>query len=178
MVSRGAGRRPPTENVAVDMAFVDAVAADLARVQRLARILTGDVTLAEDLVAEALARTLPLWRAGRVDDVPAYVRRVVANLASHQWRRRALARRRDHRALDWLMSPRDASAETVERDRTLRAVMNLPPRRRVVVALRFYDDLSEPRIAEVLGLSVGTVKSQLSRAMTQLRAELEHEELS
>jgi RNA polymerase sigma factor (sigma-70 family) len=60
----------------------------------------------------------------------------------------------------------------VERDRTLRAVMRLPPRRRAVVVLRFYDDLPEAEIAGLLGVSVGTVKSQLSRALEQLRADL------
>jgi RNA polymerase sigma factor (sigma-70 family) len=61
---------------------------------------------------------------------------------------------------------------TVERDRTLRAVMRLPVRRRAVVALRFYDDLTEQQIADTLGVALGTVKSQLSRALEQLRVEL------
>ncbi len=65
-----------------------------------------------------------------------------------------------------------------ERDRTLRAVMALPVRRRAVVLLRFYDDLSLHQIAEAMGVAEGTVKSQLSRALEQLRAELEGQEQS
>ena len=80
--------------------------------------------------------------------------------------------RRDHLALDWLGTSPDLEAVAAERDRTLRAVMRLPVRRRAVVVLRFYDDLPEARIAEVLGISTGTVKSQLSRALEQLRADL------
>ncbi len=103
----------------------------------------------------------------------AYVRRVVVNLATRRWRRRALALRRDHHALDWIGHSFDAESAAVERDRTLRAVMQLPVRRRAVVVLRFYDDLPEAKIAELLGVSVGTVKSQLSRGLEQLRAALE-----
>ncbi|MGB8860320.1 MAG: sigma factor-like helix-turn-helix DNA-binding protein, partial [Ilumatobacteraceae bacterium] len=68
------------------------------------------------------------------------------------------------------------SSELAERDRTLRAVAALPPQRRAVVVLRFYDDLSEAGIAEVLGIGLGTVKSTLSRAVEQLRTALEAQE--
>ncbi|MGZ7007927.1 MAG: sigma-70 family RNA polymerase sigma factor, partial [Ilumatobacteraceae bacterium] len=65
------------------------------------------------------------------------------------------------------------SSDAVEdRDRMLHAVMRLPTRRRAVVVLRFYDDLAEADIARVLGISVGTVKSQLARALEQLRVSL------
>lgn len=140
--------------------------------QRIARLLTGNADEAEELVAEAIARSLPRWRSGDVGDASAYVRQVVVNLASRRWRRVALARRRDHRALDWLAPPREAESNLVERDCTLREVMSLPARRRAVVVLRFYDDLSEAQIADVLGVTVGTVKSQLSRALKQLRERL------
>jgi RNA polymerase sigma-70 factor (sigma-E family) len=155
-----------------DSEFVDVLRPELPRVQRIARLLTGSADAADDVVAEAIARSLPRWRAGAVDDCPAYVRRVVVNLATRRWRRRALAMRRDHLALDWLGPSPDLEAAAAERDRTLRAVMRLPVRRRAVVVLRFYDDLPEARIAEVLGISTGTVKSQLSRALEQLRADL------
>jgi RNA polymerase sigma factor (sigma-70 family) len=127
---------------------------------------------AEDLVAEAIARSLPRWRTGQVGDVSAYVRRVTVNLASSRWRRRSLGRRRDHYALDWLPADRDPGSNLAERDLVLRAVMRLPVRRRAVVVLRFYDDLSESQIADVLDVKVGTVKSQLSRALEQLRGDL------
>jgi RNA polymerase sigma-70 factor (sigma-E family) len=155
-----------------DADFVAVLADDLPRIQRLARLLTGQVEAAEDVVAEAIARSLPRWRTGQVHDLGAYLRTVVVNLSSRGWRRRLLASRRDHHSLDWLTVQADVEAGTAERDRTLRAVMQLPVRRRAVVVLRFYDDLSEAQIAAVLGVRVGTVKSQLSRALEQLRSEL------
>lgn len=155
-----------------DIALVDALAGDLVRVQRMARLLVADPDAADDLVAEAIARTLPRWQAGRVADPAAYVRRVVVNLASRRWRRRALGRRRDHLALGWTAQVPDPAELVAERDRTLRAVMALPVRRRAVVLLRFYDDLPIERIAAVLGVDEGTVKSQLSRALEQLRTSL------
>ena len=168
MVDGGESVQVPTS----DAEFVELVRLELPRVQRIARVLTGNADAADDVVAEAIARSLPRWRAGGIDDCPAYLRRVVVNLSTRRWRRRAIAMRRDHLALDWLENGPDLEAVTVERDRTLRAVLRLPVRRRAVVVLRFYDDLTEARIAEVLGISTGTVKSQLSRALEQLRAEL------
>ncbi len=145
----------------------------LAQIQRMARVLVGDPDDAADLVADAIARTLPRWRAGRVRDVGAYVHRVTVNLAARRWRRRLLARQRDRAAMDWLPLQRDLAEDVADRDRTLRAVMRLPPRRRAVVVLRFYEDLPLGEIAAVLGVREGTVKSQLFRALEQLRADLE-----
>jgi RNA polymerase sigma-70 factor (sigma-E family) len=162
----------PVHGPTSDSDFVDVLRLELPRVQRIARLLTGSADAADDVVAEAIARSLPRWRDGGIDDCPAYLRRVVVNLSARRWRRRALAMRRDHLALDWLGRSPDLEAAAAERDRTLRAVMRLPVRRRAVVVLRFYDDLPEARIAEVLGISTGTVKSQLSRALEQLRADL------
>jgi RNA polymerase sigma-70 factor (sigma-E family) len=161
-----------------DAEFTDALEDELGRIRRMACVLVGDAELADDLVGEAIARTLPRWRAGRVEDCGAYVRRVVVNLASRRWRRLALGRRRDHAALDWLAAAPDVPGVVVERDRTLRAVMGLPVRRRAVVLLRFYEDLSVAQIASVLGISEGTVKSQLSRALEQLRGQLGDQERS
>lgn len=170
-VARDPGREiMPT--VVDDVELVDVLRAEMPRVQRIARLLTGDADAADDLVAEAVARLVPRCRTGEVDDAAAYLRRVVVNLAARRWRRRVLARRRDHYALGWLGRSTDVESFAAERDRTLRAVMRLPVRRRAVVVLRFYDDLTEAQIASVLGISVGTVKSQLSRALEQLRADL------
>lgn len=155
-----------------DADFIALLGKDLPRVQRLARTLVGDASAAEGLIAEAIARTLPKWREGSVDDCGAYLGRVVVNLAARRWRRRALGLRRDHAALDWLETTANADDEFAERDRTVRAVMKLPIRRRAVVVLRFYEDLPLNRIADLLGISEGTVKSQLSRALEQLRADL------
>lgn len=146
---------------------------ELEALQRFALLLTGDSHAAEDLLADAIARTLPRWRAGEVRDVTAYVRRVVVNLAARGWRRRRISRDRDHHAVEWTTPALELDTGVVERDRVWAAVLALPPRRRAVVVLRYYDDLSEPRMAELLGIGVGTVKSQLSRALDQLRAALD-----
>ena len=121
--------------------------------QRIARLLTGSADAADDVVAEAIARSLPRWRPGAIDDRPAYLRRVVVNLSTRRWRRRGLAMRRDHHALDWLGQPPDLERRPSTVIEHLRAVMRLPVRRRAVVVLRFYDDLPEARIADVLGIS-------------------------
>ncbi len=157
---------------AADAEFIEILRPELPRVQRIARLLVGDADAADDIVAEAIALSLPRWRAGSINDCPAYIRRVVVNLSGHRWRRRALALRRDHSAIDWTRAAADTETATAERDRTLHAVRRLPMRRRAVVVLRFYDDLSEAQIAEIMGINVGTVKSQLSRALEQLRADL------
>ena len=155
-----------------DKDFVEMLGGELPRIQRVARVLAGSPEAADDLVADAIVRVLPKWRTGSVIDPPAYLRRAVVNLATKRWRVGRLATARDHRALDWLLAPVDATAAVDERDRTLRAVMRLPVRRRAVVVLRFYEDLTEQAIAETLGIDVGTVKSQLARALKQLRADL------
>jgi DNA-directed RNA polymerase specialized sigma24 family protein len=66
----------------------------------------------------------------------------------------------------------------VRRDRTLKAIIRLPERRRAVVVLRFYEDMTEAQIADVLKIGIGTVKSQLSRALDQLRSDLATQEES
>jgi RNA polymerase sigma factor (sigma-70 family) len=160
----------------LDADFLAILAGEMGRLRRIARVLVGDPHVADDLVGEAIARTLPRWRAGQVDDCGAYVRRVMANLSARRWRRLAVGRRHDHSAIDWLGAALDMPAVLAERDRTLRAVMRLPVRRRAVVLLRFYDDMTLSAIASTLGISDGTVKSQLSRALEQLRGDLEGQE--
>ena len=159
-----------------DAGFVEMLGAELPRLQRVARLLVGSGEVADDLVAEAIARTLPKWRSGTVADPAAYVRRVLVNLANRRWRRRRLSLRSDHFALDWTPQSADHTTDSAERDRTLCAVHRLPVRRRAVVVLRYYDDMSEAAIASVLGISVGTVKSTLSRALEQLRGDFETQE--
>ncbi len=168
LVDSGESVQVPTS----DSEFVEVVRLELPRVQRIARLLTGSADAADDVVAEAIARSLP--DGGRAGSTTA--RRTCAGWwstcrpadgAGAPSRCGAIT----SRSTGWRQPP-DLEAVAVERDRTLRAVMRLPVRRRAVVVLRFYDDLPEARIAEVLGISTGTVKSQLSRALEQLRADL------
>jgi RNA polymerase sigma-70 factor (sigma-E family) len=132
---------------------------------RSAYLLTGDRGHAEDLVQTALVKSYRHWDrvAGRGDPT-AYVHRVLVTTSASWWRRLVSTEQ-------VIASVPDRAADPGwERDEELvRALRDLPPRMRAVVVLRFYEDLSEARTAEVLGCSVGTVKTQTSRAMARLR---------
>ncbi len=159
-----------------DEALWATVAEHLPRLGRFALGLTGSPDAADDLVAEAIARTLPKWRTGNVAEPVAYVRRVMVNQAARRWRRREVSRRLDHHAHDWQRPSNDATATVDDRDRTLSAVLTLPVRRRAIVLMRFYDDLPIADIARQLDIREGTVKSQLSRALDQLREQLQEQQ--
>lgn len=145
-------------------------AANGARLVRLGELLTGDRGLAEELVQEAFVRTWRHWRRLRQDGTALpYVRQTLVNLARDSLRRRRLELH--HR----LAARADAAGEAdvggrVDLDR---ALARLPLRKRACVVLRFYADLSEEDTARVLGVSVGTVKSQTHKALGQLARELE-----
>lgn len=142
---------------------------------RLAYAILGDAALAEEMVMEALLKTFSGW--GRLRDterVDAYLRRAVVNLCRSKIRRKVIERRvnatihhRDERkAPDW-------DPERHETSRLVwQAVIGLPERQRACVVLRYFEDLPEAQIAEVLDCSVGTVKSQLSKARAKLQGAL------
>ncbi|MEU8344426.1 RNA polymerase sigma-70 factor, sigma-E family [Actinomadura meyerae] len=135
---------------------------------RAATRLTSDRAEAEDLVQAALAKTYLAW--DRIEDraaVDGYVRRAMVNTQISWWRRRKLEVYPTDRLPD---RPVDDHADRSEmRDALGRALKRLPERQRLAVMLRYYEDMSEREVAEVLGVSVGTVKSTVSRAMTRLR---------
>jgi len=142
------------------------------RLFRTALLLAGqDRAAAEDLLQLALERTYRHW--GRVcgsGDPERYVRRILANAANDRWRR---AFRRPERPLqpgDAGPVVADQTDAVAERDFLARTLAGLPPRQRTVLVLKYYNDLSEAEIADVLGCSVGTVKSQASRGLARLRA--------
>ena len=154
--------------------FREFVAARGAALSRSAYLLTGDHQLAEDLLQTALARTAAHWRRVRAGDPEAYVRRAMINERTSWWRRRRSATEvpADTDVLDARPATRVADAsETVLRRMTVTAALaRLPARQRAVIVLRFFDDLSEAATADVLGCSVGTVKSQTHDALARLRA--------
>lgn len=140
---------------------------ELAQIaHRVAFRLTGSRDDTEDLTQEALARTAVRWR--RVEPyADAFVARVTTNLALGLLRRRReLPHTIEHRG--------DLAQRVVDRDELVRALRKLPRRQREVLALRFLADLSEARVAEVLGCSVGTVKQHTHRAVRAARALLAH----
>jgi RNA polymerase sigma-70 factor (sigma-E family) len=149
--------------------FAEYVVARRDALVRTAFLLTGDRSSAEDLVQATLVRVWPRWeRVGSMDNVDAYVRRVMMSIFL-SWRRRFWTREvatevlPDSPLLHDVVGPDD-------RVMLLAAIGGLPPKQRAVIALRFFLDLTEADTADALGCSVGTVKSQASRALTKLRA--------
>ena len=139
---------------------------------RLAFAMTGDAQLAEEVVADAFARTFRRWASGGVRDPDLYVRRAVINEVRTAWRRLAVRRSylsRQRQEEETMTSGIDRIADA---DILQRALATLPPRVRAVVVLRIVDDLSEQQTAAALGCSVGTVKGYLSRGLDRLREQL------
>lgn len=145
------------------------------RARNLAYLLTGDSQLAQDLVQDCFV-TLA-GRVRPVDDPASYLRRMVVN-ASHSHHRRLRVRRDKARAEALVVGSdqdvaADGSEQWAERQRLLDALDRLPARQRSAVVLRHWLDLSEQESADVLGCSVGTVKSLASRGRAALRQTLE-----
>jgi len=142
--------------------------AEYAGLLRFAYFVCGDRAQAEDLVQDAFVR---LYRAGaRVEEetVRAYARRTIMNLSRSAFRRRGSERRALRRVDRDEVAPHDPGP----RDEVWRAILSLSPQQRAVIALRYYEDLSEKEIAEALGVSAGSVKKHADRAMDALRARL------
>lgn len=142
--------------------FVEVRYTDLLRT---AYLLTGDRGAAEDLVQAALLTTMRHWRA--VADPMAYVRRTMVNRRTSLWRRIGSRELLTDAPPD--RGVPDGAAGRAERDELLTALGRLPVRMRAVLVLRYWEDLSEEDTAQLLGCSVGTVKSQASRGLARLR---------
>ena len=138
---------------------------------RLAYLLTSDHGAADDLTGDVLLAAWQQWpRIRGVDQPLAYVRRMMANTAAS--RVRGLIRERTKlsrlRPAEWVDGPDTAAVVTVQG-----ALENLPAGRRACVVLRHAFDMSEREVASILGVSVGTVKSQTAKGVAQLTAALE-----
>lgn len=130
--------------------------------------LAGNRYAGEDLLQAALERVLRKPR--RVDcDMEGYLRRVLYNLAADGWRRRGRWRQK----LPLLRSPGAAAADDIAavdlRDALVRLVLQLPPRQRAVIVLRYWEQRTEAETASLLGCSEGTVRSAAARGMQRLR---------
>ena len=153
-----------------DAAFAAYMAARQPSLLRTAYLLSGDRHTAEDLVQTALAKLYLSWdKVERRELLDGYVRRIIVNEHNSLWRR--AWKRREH------------STDVVPDHRTVQDrhddgqsaalwefVQTLPRKQRAVVVLRYYEDLSEAEVADILGISVGTVKSQASRALAAMRS--------
>lgn len=150
--------------------FAEVFASAWPRLFRTAYAVAGDAGVAEDAVQAAFARAYASWdRVRRADSPEAYLRRIVVNQALGIRQRAWFRRERPADTVETSEHVTSAEAAVVDRDRVWGAVQALPPRQRAVVVLRYYEDLSEAEIAETLGCSRGTVKSQASAALANLR---------
>lgn len=174
----GAGRKPAADTarrpaVTRDTAgFCEFVATRQPALLRTAYQLTGNRADAEDLVQAVLAKTFQAW--DRIEDrgaLDGYVRRAMVNTQISWWRRRRV----EEYPTDELPDRADAAPPPGSdwEDTLRRAVDRLPQRMRAAVLLRYYDDMSEAEIASALGVTPGTVKSTVSRAMAKLRDDSE-----
>ncbi|MFI9602786.1 SigE family RNA polymerase sigma factor [Streptomyces sp. NPDC052043] len=151
--------------------FAAYASAAWSRLLRTALLLTGDYHEAEDLVQTTLAKVYARWGRIPPDDVDFYVRRSLVNNNLSRIRRRRVT----HLLMPFLperMQQSDSGhAESVERRAALtQALATLSARQRTVLVLRYWEDLSETDIAELLGCSLGTVKTHAQRGLAALRA--------
>jgi RNA polymerase sigma-70 factor (sigma-E family) len=160
-------------NVEDRVAFDDYVRLRGRTLLRAAQALTGNRADAEDLLQATLVKTYQSWE--RVDDCAAldgYVRRVMANTHISGWRKRRVDEYPTDEVPD-SPSGGDATGDSDLHDVVQRALDRLPRQMRAAVMLRFYDDMTEPEVAAALGVSVGTVKSTVARAVAKLRKDAE-----
>jgi RNA polymerase sigma-70 factor (sigma-E family) len=155
-----------------DPTFRDYVRARSGALLRTAYLLTGNLADAEDLVQSALAKTYLAW--DRIEDrgaLDGYVRRAMVNTHISWWRRRRVEEFPTDEIPDQAVA--DTSVSSDMQDTLRRAIDRLPQRMRAAIMLRYYDDMTEAEVAEVLGVSLGTVKSTVSRAVAKLRIDAE-----
>ena len=164
-VERGGGRAEAVGD------FAEFVRMTMPGLLRYGHALTGNPHDAADLVQSVLEKVGSRWIAvqRKGDDPLAYVRRAMANTHISIWRRR----RRENLVADLpdsgVVAP---ELSRLDNEPLWQALRELPPRQRAVIVLRYYENLSEAEIAQSLGISCGTVKSQASKAMASLRTRL------
>ena len=154
--------------------FAEFALARAGALHRAAYLMVGETQLAQDLVQEALTKTYVAWpRLRDPRNAEAYCRKAITTTAITWFRRKGWNNERPTEHL-----PEGASrvpgpeTSVTERDDVWRALLALPPRQRAALVLRFYEDLTESQTAEAMGCAVGTVKSQVSAALTKLRERL------
>ncbi|MDO0937621.1 SigE family RNA polymerase sigma factor [Streptomyces sp. DG2A-72] len=149
--------------------FDEFVAARWSGLFHLARLLTGgDRHRAEDLLQESLVKLWFVWPKIADEAPEAYVRKVLSRAAARSARRRWWGERPVEQLPEVAVTG-DVSATVVERSRLEAALAQLPSRQRAAVVLRYYQDLPEAHVAQVLGCPVGTARSHASRGVARLR---------
>jgi len=167
------GVRPVSE--ALDMEFREFMHGRWPAMVRLAYALTGDQGHAEDVAQAAFARAYASWpKVRRTGNPEAYVRRIVVNENRNRFRKQRVAERLTDTPPEPGAGPgADATSQYDERSALMAALRRLGPRQRAVVVLRYWLGLTEAEAAAELNCSVGTVKSQASRALATLRQSAE-----
>lgn len=160
----------PERNGPSDDGFDQFMAERWPHVVRSAFLLTGDRNDAEDLAQAAFERACAAWgRVRRADNPDAYLQRVLVNCHRARFRKRRVAEHPVAAVPEGLRLVADPADTHGERDALMAALSDLAPRQRAVIVLRFYEDLTEAQVADVLRCSIGTVKSQTAKALARLR---------
>ena len=147
--------------------FGSYLAADGARLLRFAYVLTGDHHLAEDVVQEALVQVHRRW--ARIDEPHAYVRKAVLRHYLSWRRRRSSGELPAQDATDRSVRGVDHADLVADRDALWTLLATLPRQQRAVLTLRFYEDLDDAAIAELIGCSPAAVRAYASRGLARLR---------
>lgn len=164
---------------ATDMAeFADFVQARSSALFRTGLLLTGNRDQADDLVQSTLERVCRQWaRVGRAESRDAYARRIMVNLANDRWRRLRGRREVPLDETDARLAPgtgvagaADPYRQVLLRDELMRVLHTLPVKMRTVLVLRYFDDMSDESIADLMHISTSTVRSQATRGLAKLRA--------
>ena len=146
------------------------IAARQAALFRTALLLTGNREQAEDLLQAALTKVAAQWsRVRRTEQPDAYVRRMLYHEQVTWWRRLTNQRERPAESVPERAAVGDETGRVDLRVSLTQALRQLTPKQRTVLVLRYYEDLPEAEIASIMGISVGTVRSQAHRSLARLR---------
>jgi RNA polymerase sigma-70 factor (ECF subfamily) len=160
-------KRPTTDSTWVTPTFESVYTAEARRLTAALALSAGSRDLAEDIVSEAFVRALERWpRVSAMESPAGWIYTVAVNLLRRRWRRQAL----EHHLFRRLLVP-DTQLIDVDPD-LWEAVASLPPRARAAVGLRYIGDMTERQVADVLGVSPGTVAATLHQARRRLAERL------
>jgi len=149
----------------IDGGFEALYLAHQVRCIRLATVIIGDRSIAEEIVQDAFIEVSRRWE--NLDNPAGYLRTAVVNRCRNHLRRLEVSRRK-------APPPPRLEVDAPELDELWTVLFRLPPRRRAALVLRYYEDLTVPEIARVLGCRPGTVSSLLHRGLADLREVLDH----
>lgn len=159
-----------TRAAQADEEFEQSVTREYDRLRRIAVSLTGNPHDADDLMQDTFAKLLVNWRKVRSTDSPTrYARRVMTNVFLTGKRRRASTEIVSTEAVDQKSESADPTAESVRRHDLLSAVLQLPPNQRVVIVLRYLEDLPVAEVAQIVGKREGAVRGICHRGLESLR---------